>query len=240
MEFSKTSRRALPLVLLASLLLGGARPASPARTAEPVEGKPLEIQVSRTPIPIRILVQSPADTKTDLQVICLFRSSPENTLHGALTEIDQKLRGLLDALRRPEQFRGDLGETLVIVPSLGGLPAKKLLIIGLGDSQTFTPERMETVGAIFYREANRMGVAHPYFAPTVLDGGVTGFPTGDTARQFITGVLRAMRTEQTLKDVGAAPHTAIRDVTFLAGPTHAKDTQAGIEKALTGVATRQQ
>ena len=240
MGSSKMFGRALRLALLANLLLAGARPAAPARTAEPVEGKPVEIQVSRMPIPIRILVQSPADARADLQVICLFRSAPENALHGALTETDQRLRGLLDLLRRPDQFRGDLGETLVIVPPLGGLPAKKLLIIGLGDSQTFTPERMDMVGAIFYREANRMGVAHPYFAPTVLDGGVTGFSTGDTARQFITGVLRAMRTEQTLKDVGAAPHTAIRDVTFLAGPTHAKDTQAGIEKALTGVAVQQQ
>jgi hypothetical protein len=38
----------------------------------------------------------PAETTTELQVICLFRSSPENTLHGSLLELNEKLKGLLD------------------------------------------------------------------------------------------------------------------------------------------------
>jgi len=74
------------------------------------------IDVPDAPIPIRILKQSPADTNTDLQVICLFRSSPQNTLHGALIETNEKLNGLLDRIRKPELFRGDLGETLLLVP----------------------------------------------------------------------------------------------------------------------------
>ena len=49
-------------------------------------------------IPIQVLKQSPADTNTDLQVICLFRSSPENILHGALIETNERLNGLLDRI----------------------------------------------------------------------------------------------------------------------------------------------
>jgi len=231
-------RHAVLLTLTVSFVCVQAEPARPSPATAPVEGKVTEIQVSRKPIPIRILVQSPADTKTDLQAICLFRSDPENTLHGSLSEANLKLNALLDVIRKPGLFRGDLGETLVIVPPLGSISAKKLLVIGLGDSQTFTPQRMEAVGAAFYREANRLGVSHPFFAPTVLDGGVTAFATGDTAREFVSGVLRAIRTEQSLKDAGAAPHTAVRQLTFLAGPAHAKDTQAGIEKALMGSANK--
>jgi hypothetical protein len=48
-----------------------------------------------------VLAQSPAETKTDLQIFCLFRSSPENALHGSLMEINEKLHGLLDKLRTP-------------------------------------------------------------------------------------------------------------------------------------------
>jgi len=46
---------------------------------------------------------------TDLQVICLFRSSPVNTLHGSLSEVNERLHGLLDRVRNPELFRRELG-----------------------------------------------------------------------------------------------------------------------------------
>src|SRR5271154_4361005 len=101
------------------------------------------IDVAHAPFPIQILVESPAETVTDLQVICLFRSSPVNTLHGSLTEMNEKLKGLLDRVRGPDLFRGELGETLLITPPKDSLGAKKLLIIGLGDSQSFSPQRMQ-------------------------------------------------------------------------------------------------
>ena len=133
------------------------------------EGRP----PSRPPIPIQILVQSPAETDTDLQVICLFSSSPANTLHGSLVEANDRMRGLLDRVRSSSLFRGELGETLLLAPPRDSLGARKLLIIGLGDSETFSPQRMQLVGEIVYTEASRLGVAHPFFAPTILDGGVT-------------------------------------------------------------------
>lgn len=116
-------------------------------------------------MPVQVLVQSPADTNTELQIICLFQSVPENALHGSLIEINQKLQGLLEPIRKPSLFRGDLGETLLIAPSTGNLAAKNLLIIGLGDSETFTPQRMELVGTIAYRESERLHIRHPILPP---------------------------------------------------------------------------
>jgi len=196
------------------------------------QAKPAALQVSNAPVPTRILVQSPAETDTELQIMCLFESAPENTLHGSLVEANEKLKGLLDKIRKPALFRGELGETIVIVPPAGGLAARKLLIIGLGDSQNFTLERMELVGSIVYRESNRLGVAHPFFAPTILDGGVTKFKTGEVAERFYAGFLRALRTDKLLKDEGASSGPALQDLTFLAGPTHAADTQQGFERAI--------
>src|SRR5271154_1323230 len=134
--------------------------------------QPAPIDIKNAPIPIQILAQSPADTTTDLQVICLFRSSPVNTLHGSLTEVNEKLKGLLERVRKPELFRGELDETLLIAPPKDSLGAKKLLIIGLGDSQNFSAQRMQLVGEVLYTEASRIGAARPFFAPTILDGGV--------------------------------------------------------------------
>jgi hypothetical protein len=76
------------------------------------QGSPTGIDIADAPLPIQILVQSPAETTTDLQLICLFRSSPLNTLHGSLIDMDKKLGGLLDRVRSPDLFRGELGETL--------------------------------------------------------------------------------------------------------------------------------
>jgi hypothetical protein len=199
---------------------------------------PTEIKISNGPIPIRVLVQSPADSATDLQIICLFASTTENTLHGSLIEMNDKLSGLLDRIRHPNLFRGELGETLLIAPSAGTISAKRLLIIGLGDSETFTAERMDQVGSIVYRESNRLGVADPYFAPTILDGGVTKFATGEISEQFMRGFLRAANTERILKDANDSTAGTMQDFTFLAGQAHASDTKQGIERAIAAVTTK--
>jgi Cytosol aminopeptidase family, N-terminal domain len=203
-----------------------------AQAAAPADKpKPVEIAIKDGPIPMRILVQSPADTEADLQIICLFRSDNSNKLQGSLIETNEKLKGLLDKIRKPALFRGELGETLLLQPA-GSLTAKRLLIIGLGDSQTFTPERMELVGAIAYSEASRLGVAHLFFAPTILDGGVTKFTTGQVSEQVIGGFFRAANTEKLLNSAGTAPQPIIQDLTYLAGPKYASSTQEGIEKAI--------
>jgi hypothetical protein len=183
-------------------------------------------------LPVTVLKQSPAETRTELQVICLFRSSPENGLHGSLTELDEKLHGLLTQIRQPDRFGGELGETILLTPPAGTLGAKQILVIGLGDSAGFTPERMYLVGKIVLREANRLRVAHPFFAPTVLDGGVTGFNTGDVAAQVVRGLRDAMATDAVLREGHAASAQSVVDITFLAGAAHAADTQKGIESVM--------
>jgi hypothetical protein len=189
------------------------------------------------PIPIQVLAQSPADTRTDLQVICLFRSSPLNTLHGSLVETNAKLKGLLDRIRKPELFGGELGETLLIAPPKDNFGAKKLLLIGLGDSRTFSPRRMQLVGEILYSEANRLGVAHPFFAPTILDGGVANFTTGDVAEQVILGFLRAAATDQALREANASAGQSVIDLTYLAGSKNVGNTREGIDKAIAAAAS---
>lgn len=216
-----TSKYRLGLSLASSLLLAQA---TASFAQQPAANSALRVTV---------LAQSPAETTTDLQIFCLFQSSPSNTLHGSLTETNEKLHGLLDRLRQPTLFSGDLGETILLIPPAGTLSAKKVLIIGLGDASTFTPARMLLVGKIAFREANRLGIAHPFFAPTILDGGVTGFSTGDVAEQVVRGFRDALATETILQSSHAAPPTSVQDFTFLAGARNVATTQSGIDRALT-------
>jgi hypothetical protein len=200
--------------------------------------QPAPVDIKGAPIPIQILAQSPAETTTDLQVICLFRSSPVNTLHGSLTETNEKLKGLLGRIRKPELFRGELGETLLVAPPKDSLGAKKLLIIGLGDSQSFSPQRVQLVGEILYSEASRIGVAHPFFAPTVLDGGVAKVTTGEVAEQVIAGFLRAAATDRVLRDANASTSQGVTALTYLAGAKNVDNTREGIEKAIAAAARK--
>ena len=179
-----------------------------------------------------MLVKSPADTDTDLQVICLFRSDPANSLRGSLLEIDQKLGGLLTDIRKGNLFAGSLGETLLIIPKSGAIPARRLLIVGLGDLESFTPDREQLVGTIAFQESNRLGIAHPFFAPTVLDGGKTGIDTGDTAEQFMRGFLRAKAADDLLQSSGVSSKVVPIRLTFLAGAEHAQSTRSGLTKVL--------
>ena len=208
-------------ILLAAALLSMQKPVSLTQTT-PVAPLPKVI----------VLVQSPAETKTDLQIFCLFRSSPMNPLHGSLIEINERLHGLLDQLRTHGLFDGNLGETILLTPPAGTIAAKKLLIIGLGDSSSFTPARVYLVGKIALREANRLGIAHPNFAPTILDGGVTTFSTADVAEQVVRGLRDALATESLLRKESSADPLAVDDFTFLAGTKHAAETQGGINRAL--------
>jgi hypothetical protein len=189
-------------------------------------------QPTLPPLQVKILAQSPAETKTDLQIFCLFRSDPANTLHGSLAEINENLHGLLDQLRKPNLFRGDLGETVLLLPSATDISARRILIIGLGDSATFTPDRMYLVGKIAFREANRLNIGHPIFAPTILDGGVTSFSTDLVAEQVVRGFRDALATETLLQTNHAAPPLAVKDFTFLAGAKNVATTQKGIDRAL--------
>jgi hypothetical protein len=185
--------------------------------------------------PVDVLVKSPALTNTDLQVICLFQADPVNTvpnpLHGSLAEIDEKLGGLLSQLRKESLFAGQLGETLLITPRPGTIPARRLLLIGLGDLPSFTPVREQVVGFIAFEEAERLAISHPFFAPTVLDGGKTGIDTGDVAQQFMAGFLRAKATQVLLQKAGVSSGKNPDSLTFLAGGTHAEGTREGLARA---------
>jgi hypothetical protein len=196
---------------------------------------PVRAQLLAVPgagFPVNVLVQSPALTKTDLQAICLFRPDNATTLNGSLREIDEKLGGLLSQIRKTDLFNGGLGETLVITPKPGNIPARRLLLIGLGDLQSFSPDREQVVGFVFFEEAERLGISDPFFAPTVLDGGKSGVDTGEVAQQFLGGWLRAKASQDLLRHAGVSAGANPRSLTYLAGAAHAQRSRDGLALAL--------
>lgn len=97
---------------------------------------------------------------------------------------------------------------------------------------------MQLVGEILYDEASRLGVAHPFFAPTILDGGVSKFTTGEVAEEVIAGFLRAAAMDKLLRDANASPGQPVTALTYLAGAKNAGNTGEGIEKAIATAARK--
>ena len=81
-------------------------------------------------------------------------------------------------------------------------------------------------------------MAHPFFAPTILDGGVAKFATGEVAEQVIAGFLRAAAIDKVLRDANASPSQVVTALTFLAGAKNVDSTREGIEKAIAAAARK--
>jgi hypothetical protein len=123
--------------------------------------------------------------------------------------------------------RGMLGETLVITPPPGGLGARRLLLIGLGDSQDFAHGSRRR-DSLCRGQPSRRGPS--VLRPTILDGGVTRFTTGGGC---VTD-CRRLPARRGLPDEKAAAGQVVASLTYLAGASNVASTRAGIERAVAG------
>lgn len=191
-------------------------------------------------IQIEALVQSPSAQATPLQIVCLFEytegditTSPPalpKELNGML-HVDEAFHGLITELRKTNKFEGHELETLLIIPPANTVPAKKLLIIGLGNRNNFKPEMMRMVGVIGMREALRMGVASYSHASDLKDAGMSS-PTADVAGYVIQGAIEAYRTQTYLKKQNATDALTVTKITLLCGPSYFEDSKTGIKKII--------
>jgi len=178
------------------------------------ETKPLGIKVS-------IKMVGPYSQDADLQIICLFKHKASgDTYQGAAAETDKHLNGLLSALRNRGEFVGELGETFLFTPSNGTIPAKRFMVIGLGDEKDLSLDSLKLVGRIAAREAVRLQARHVAWAPVIRDEGNKMIEVGLGDRTFIEEMLSAYDTEKRLQEQGLAPKFSVEDVIIEAGPTY--------------------
>lgn len=169
-------------------------------------------------------VQSPSAQSTPLQIICIFEyqegdlTSPQALPRAAngLLHVDEAMNGLITDLRKSGKFLGRRLETLLITPPKGTIPAQKLLLIGLGNRNDFTPDLMTDVGRVGMREALRLGVASYSHASDLKDGGIDS-PTGIVAVNVVKGAIEAYETEQYLVAKKLTSHKPLTKVTLLSG-----------------------
>jgi hypothetical protein len=191
-------------------------------------------------IVIEGMVQGPSTEITPLQIACVFEytdgdifNSPPalpETVNG-MVHLDKSLKGIITELRKSGKFAGHSLETLLITPPSGTIGAKKLLLIGLGDRNKFTPELMQQVASVGMEEALRLGVAKYAFATDLKDAGIDS-PTAEVAGYSVTGAINAYRTQVYLRDKKMSAFKPIEKITLLAGPAFFTTAGEGITKAI--------
>lgn len=191
-------------------------------------------------VTIEGMVQGPSAEVTDLQIACVFEYTEGDIFNSppalpaavnGLVHLDHELKGLLTEMRKNGKFTGHALETILITPPAGTLGAKKILLIGLGDRNAFTPDLMITIGRIATREAVRLEVDNFAFASDLKDAGIDS-PTAQVAENITKGCLDAYRTELWLKDKKMANFKPLKKITLLAGPAFYTIAGEGIKKAV--------
>ncbi|WP_295118544.1 M17 family peptidase N-terminal domain-containing protein [uncultured Chitinophaga sp.] len=190
-------------------------------------------------IAIEAKVQSPSAQPTPLQVACLFEYTENDltnppalpaALNGML-HLDEALHGIITELRKSGRFTGHAYETLLITPPAGTIPAKKLLLIGLGDRNKFDASIMVTVGSIGMREALRLGVTAYSHASDLKDAGIDS-PTALVAENVLKGALEAHRTQVFLKEKKMSDLKPLSKITLLAGPAFYAPSGEALKKVI--------
>lgn len=179
--------------------------------------KPLDITMS-------IKMVGPFMQAADLQIICLFKHKPAgDTYQGAAKETDDELHGILSALRNRGEFVGEMGETFLFTPPKGSIPAKRFMVIGLGEEKDLSLDTLRAVGRVAAREAVRLKAKHVAWAPVIRDEGNTTIDVGDGDRAFAEQFLLAYDTEKRMQAQELAPKFSIEDLVIEAGPAYFND-----------------
>ena len=148
-----------------------------------------------------------------------------------MLHVDEALKGIITELRKTNKFEGKDLETLLITPPANTIPAKKLLMIGLGNRNEFKPEKMLMIGVTGMREALRLGVSSYAHASDLKDAGISS-PTADVAGYVIQGAIEAFQTQKYLKEQNASNALTVNKVTLLTGPAYFEDSKEGVKKVI--------
>src|SRR5260221_1324919 len=173
---------------------------------------------------VSIKMIGPYGEPADLQIICLFKHKASgDTYQGAAKDTDDNFHGILSALRNRGEFVGELGETFLFTPPSGSIPAKRFMVIGLGEENDLSLDSLRLVGRIAAREAVRLNAKHFAWAPVIRDEGNTAIDVGEGGRAFVEQMLTAYDTEKRLQAQELAPSFTIESVVIEAGPTYFED-----------------
>lgn len=191
------------------------------------------------------LVQGPSAAVADLQIACVFEYTDGDIFNppalpkdlNGMVHLDEALKGIITDVRKTGKFKGHALETLLITPPKGSLSSKKLLLIGLGDRNSFNAELMKEVGSVAMREALKLQVKTASFASDLKDAGIDS-PTALVAENVVLGAFDAYRAQSYLNEKHFSDKIKLQKLILLAGPSFFTVAGSGIQDAITKLNTK--
>lgn len=207
------------LLLIATVLATALLPARADTDSGSAVAPPEQRFLAANALAVSVKMNAPYAEPTDLQMICVFKHRPGGDRYlEAMQTFDERLGGLVSALRNRGEFVGELGETLLFDVPAGSLTPRRVLLIGLGEESQLSLDTLRIVGRIALREAVRLKTAHVAWAPTIRDQGNSRLDVGDGDRAAAEAVVLAYDTERRLQAQGLAEPFAIESFVIQAGP----------------------
>jgi leucyl aminopeptidase len=133
-------------------------------------------------------------TEDELIVVNLFEGM--QTPGGATGAVDQALGGVIREAIAAGDFRGKKGE-LAVFYSRGAIPARRVLVVGLGMQEKFTLEEVRWAAAAAAKKARELGVTS--FSSIVHGAGAGALAPESAAQAVVEGTILGLYRYQELK-----------------------------------------
>ncbi|MBI2304874.1 MAG: leucyl aminopeptidase [Chloroflexi bacterium] len=138
---------------------------------------------------IRILRGDIAQVATDGAVVNLFEGVTQPG--GATGAADAALGGAISQLIASGEIKGKLNE-VTIIHSLGRIPPRRMLVVGLGKREEFTLDRVRQVSATAAKALRHAGAKS--ITTIVHGGGIGGLEPGTAAQALVEGTVLGLYT----------------------------------------------
>lgn len=150
-------------------------------------------------------------TNCDLLVINIFEGV--KTPGGATGVIDRALNGLISQIIQDEDFKGEEGDTRLI-DTHDKLPARRVLLVGLGVQKNFSPETVRNVTGKSVKIGNQLKLKT--IASLLHGAGIGGLSAAEAGRAMIEGARLANYIFDKYKSVEKQKHkTSIEELVIV-------------------------
>ncbi|MBN2547903.1 MAG: leucyl aminopeptidase [Anaerolineales bacterium] len=133
---------------------------------------------------INVMKGNIQETTADTLIVNLFEGV--TTPGGATGAVDKALGGAISEMIASGDLSGKSGEVGVVYPR-GAIPARRVLVVGLGKSDGFDLEGVRKSAAAAARKARDLSARH--VATVVHGAGVGGLPPAEAAQATVEGTL---------------------------------------------------
>ena len=153
----------------------------------------------------------PAQEATDVLVLGVYED--ENTLPKAYQALDHELGGQLQELRKTGEFSGK-NQQSALIHTRGALPAKRILLLGLGKKHDATLDRVRQAMGTAFKKVRQTG-AQSFSAP-VFGTDTLKAPASDIVQAMVEGAILGGYRFTHYRSENEEPSKDVRTMTLLA------------------------